>query len=1011
MSSDRVEQVCARLGEEAAAAEDAWPETWWRDGRGRSVTLRKGRFQDLQLHPGERLDLTSTLAVPERIHGVDLPGEPLELYVSSLYPVQVSCGGGPSVAEFSDEVAPGPSLVEVTPALEPGAGRELHVTILVPQQQTADWLQLRFSTPGLRHRHEVLDVAWARLALAAALAGSPADEEALERAAATVPGELGQLDLAHLEEALAPLGEHLAPFAERIRALRVHVIGHSHIDMNWLWTWEDTERVIRRDLRTLVELLDAYPELTFTHSQAATYDVIRRKDPDVFAGIQRHVRSGRWEVACLQWVESDLNIPSGEALEQQFLEGIDFARKHLGVRPTTLLAPDTFGHSVNFPQLAVAAGARRYYHHRCNPGGTDFWPAYRWEGADGTRLLTMSTPSYNGQISAGELARAVLHSLRHGLRTSLYFHGIGDHGGGPTRQGLEALRRFRELDGLPDAFCSTLEAYGDEVEASNAPLPVHIGELNPVFEGCYTTQAEIKTLNRAGENELTTAGTLDALAGTARTGDLREAWRLVLFNQFHDILCGSSIHEAYPRAREELGRARAIASSVRDQALPVLAAGLSHDEIAVTNPLGWEREDVTTLPGPLDRGAVSLVGSDGVVRPAQTTEQGLIFIARAGAFATERYRISTQAAEDGGPEVHQDPAMIRITTRVFDARIDRESGAVMSLIDRRIDRELAAGRGQSPFLRSRPPRPDLEMGVLQLLDERYHGGSAWQLAGVRAETSLVEGAVTEVVEQGPVRVVVEARHQARQSEIVQRTIFYSALPRVDYETRIEWREPAGPEHGFTDLKVAFTADLDDIEAWFETPFAALRRAASGREVAASRWAGVGDGQYGIAVLNQGRHGYDALGPRLRLTLLHGSSEPDAIADLGVHVVRYSLLCHLGGWREAGVTEAAAGYNQPLLAHVAPGVGPPAAAPWRPRIEGSASVLLESFRVRDGGGGIVLRIRESAGRRGQAELRLGRAVRAWNVTPADEITGPLTVREGRLHLTFGPWQVRSVLLQP
>lgn len=1011
MSAELVAETAQRLRGMADTAMDAWPDMSWEGNGSGPLILRQGRFEGLHLEPGHALDLRTRLVLPERIHGVPVSGEPLELFCHAIYPLEIRWNGTSPTVNVSDQVAPGPSLVKVVPELRPGDNGELQLRVDVPDQQTSPWVRLRFVTPGLRRRHEALDVAWARLELARALAASPQEQELVGRAAATVREDLADLDPSLLEETLSPLGEILEPLAERVRRLRVHVIGHSHIDMNWLWTWDDTLRVIRRDLRTVVRLLDEYPELRFTHSQAATYDEVRRLDPDVFEAIQRHVREGRWEVACMQWIESDLNLPSGEALAQQFREGISFAREHLGVSPTTFMAPDTFGHSANVPQLVTRAGGRRYYHHRCNPGGRDFWPAYWWEGEDGTRLLTMGTDTYNGEITAGRIAGAALHALRHGLPTALYFHGIGDHGGGPTRQGLEALRRFARLSGLPEAFCSTLQDYGDEVLRSGVSLPVHRGELNYVFEGCYTSQVETKRRNREGENELVTAGTLDALAGLDSGPQLGPAWRDVLFNQFHDILCGSSIHEVYSRSDADLDRALETARSIKERAAGALAAEVPAGEVAVVNPLAFELEEPVVLAGHDPAAEMSLEGPDGASIPTQRTSEGLLFVARTRPFATERYRLRPGRGEpsQGGLTVEEDEHWITITTGTLSARIQRESGAIVSLLDRRVGRELSPTAYLHPAGGLQTARTDLALGVLQLVQERYHGGSAWHMDGVTAETSLVSGATTAVVEDGPVRAVVETTHCVRRSRIVQRMAFYAALSRVDFETTVDWQEPAGPEHGFTDLKVAFALDLDQNEAWFEVPWGAVRRPASGREAPALRWLDVGGSDYGVALLNAGRYGHDVLGPRIRLTLVHGSSQPDAIADLGEHRVRYSLVCHPGDWRAAGVPRLAGGFNQPPVAVLGAGSGTAARRRRPPVLRGSPSVLLEGLRSTSAGQ-MLFRLRDSEGRTSEVDVRLGSQDRVFEADLTEEPVRELTTLRGRLRLVLRPWQVRTFLVE-
>src|SRR5262245_40943456 len=605
----------------------------------------RGNFAGLAFEPGRDLVLRCRLNLPAEIAGIPVDGEPLLLTIFSIYPMDLSWNGQAIFEDAGVPVASGPALVQVIPSLRAGDNGELEAHIRVPDNQTVPWFHLRFTTPGLRARFELLDVAWAQLALAHHLAASEAERAAVVAAAACVPEQPVTGDGLALQAALERMEQALAPLAVRAKALTVHIIGHSHIDMNWLWTWPDTVEVIRRDIKSVLALMHDYPELTFTHSQPATYEVVRQREPALFERIREHIQSGRWEPATLTWVEGDSNMASGEAHARQLLEGVTFSREQLGARPSAFLAPDTFGHAGNVPQLAASAGATCYYHHRGNPGQADQWPAYWWEGQDGTRLLAISTYTYNGDILARDLAGAAIRARRHGHSASLHFHGIGDHGGGPARQNLDALRRFQGRALLPSARCSTLAAYTRAILESGVALPVHRGESSTIFEGCYTTHADTKRYNRAGENLLGTADTLLALAGQERDQRLVEAWRALLFNQFHDILDGSAIHESYRQNAADFAMIAATAGAVTDSALALLESNVQPGRIAVTNPLGWDRQDWVCVPEPRIQGPVWLQDDHGNRTPGQWTEEGLGFVAHVPAFATVSYEICSDAPE------------------------------------------------------------------------------------------------------------------------------------------------------------------------------------------------------------------------------------------------------------------------------------------------------------------------------------------------------------------------------
>src|SRR5579871_4532512 len=801
MEQSVVLQALARLRAAADQVHNAFPTTHWTQTEGpgpEQITLNGGgHFQGLRIGPGQDIAMTCRLDLPEQVLGIALTGDALEGTLFSLYPTEICWNGQALFAEEGVPVAAGPALFTVVPQLQAGDNGVLTFRIRVPNHQMTTWVQFKLTTPGLRARFEALDIAWAQLALADALADTPEEHESVAQAAALVPEALTAPDASTLQIALDAVALALAPLSERAAEQTVHLIGHSHIDMNWLWTWPDTVETIKRDFRSVLALMDDYPELTFSHSQPATYEVIRQQEPELFARVLEHIQEGRWEPITLTWLEGDVNMASGEAHARQLLEGVTYTRDVLEAQPTTYHAPDTFGHAGNLPQLAASAGAIRYYHHRANPGQENPWPAYWWEGQDGTRLLAISTYSYNGEIHARDLANAAIRAHRFGHKVGLHFHGIGDHGGGPSRQNLDALRRFQETPGLPTAFCSRLDAYTDELLHSESPLPEVRGESRTLFEGCYTTHADTKRYNRQGENLLCTADALAALAGQNHNAVLTEAWRKVLFNQFHDILDGSAIHEAYEKNRTDFEEVRATAEAVISSALQVLQHGPAPEKeetlIAVTNPLGFDREDVVIVPGLPEGSIATVIRTDGGhATTGQPTPEGLAFLARVPAYGTAHYHIAHTPPDEAPPSLEIVPAYAptdtrevnflaevadnapyyKIDTPHFRAYLRRDCGIIVSLFDKRVGRELVSFglRRASDYMDT--ARPDLALNVFQLIEEHPHGMTAWQMHEVHSERSLLRGATTRIIETGPVRCVLEVTHTLRKSTLRQHIAFY-----------------------------------------------------------------------------------------------------------------------------------------------------------------------------------------------------------------------------------------------
>lgn len=1028
MAAETIAGALRRLREAADRCFAGFPNTTFQPvpGPGEAVVLNgHGGFAGLQLAPGSVTRLRAQLDLPEDVDGVRLAGDTLEATLFSLFPCTIHVNNQVVFDDGGVPVAAGPALIRLLEALKPGPSDTLDIEIRTPPNQITPWFQMRLTTPGLRARFEALDIAWSQLALAEAFAENAAQWALVEHAASSLPDPL-PTEPAALAKALSELAGTLAPLDEAIKRMTVLLIGHSHIDMNWLWTWPDTVEVIRRDFKSVLALMEEFPELTFSHSQAATYEVIRQQEPALFQQVLQRIREGRWEPLSTTWVEGDVNMASGEGHARQLLEGVHYTRETLHSASCIYHAPDTFGHAGNLPQLARQAGALAYYHHRANPGKEDQWPAYWWEGQDGSRILGISTHSYNGEIHARDLATYAIRARRWGHPVCIHFHGIGDHGGGPSRQNLEALRRFQQTSLLPTARCGTLREYVGALLAAGCRLPEVKGESSTIFEGCYTTHADTKRYNRHGENLLTTADTLAAMAGLDFRAELQEAWRAVCFNQFHDILDGSAIHEAYEKNREDFEEARAAAERVTDAALHRLHAGTAPDEVVVTNPLGFARADWVQLESLQGEGSVTLLGDDGSQAIGQYGPDGLGFVAAVPAFGTVRYRI-VPAAYPAIPcvpsfaptdareanllsEVRAEAPYLRIDTDLYRCYVRRDCGILVSFVDKRSGRELVGFgmRRASDYIDT--ARPDLALNVLQIRDELPHGMSSWQLHEVYRVENLLKGASTRLVEQGPARIVLEVEHSVRSSRITQRIVFYRDLDRVDFDTFVDWREIGNGEVGVPGLAAAFTARLPECQAWFETPFAAARRPADGQEVPALRWAAVGGPDGGIALLNDCKYGHSAKGCQLAITLIRSGYDPDAISDVGEHRFRYAFLPYVGEWCQAGVVRKAASFNQPLLATLGC-AGEPAEGVFRPRVEGACSVLPSILkRARDGSGTIV-RLYESSGRTSAARIAgLPASAAVWECSIVEDRLRRLPAEAGSAVLTFGPWEVKTLLVE-
>ncbi len=709
---------------------------------------------------------------------------------------------------------------------------------------------------------------------------------------------------------------------EQLRAWRgrgelkpsVTTLGHAHIDMAWLWRVRHTREKGARTFATALHLMRQYPEYRFMHSSPQLYKFLQQDYPGLFARVKERVQAGAWEATGGMWIEADTNITSGESLVRQFLYGQRYLRDELGVRGNVLWLPDVFGYSAALPQLIAKSGMKYFLTTKISWSQFNRFPydTFRWRGLDGTEVLThfVTTPdiderfaTYNGKVSPHAVKGVWDDYHQKDVNDELIvLYGWGDGGGGPTREMLEAGRVLADLPGLPRVAPGVAEAFFDRLDQRTAAqaLPVWDGELYLEYHrGTYTSQAAIKRANRQAETLYHTAEWLGAtarvLAGAAFPAEaLRDGWEMILLNQFHDILPGSSIASVYVDALAEHARVQAIGQAAVAQAQWALLAGLASEQpsAVVFNPLAWERDELVELAG-------------GYVLPGtQIVDGRALFLARGlPALGYASYPLAALSTGEAEP--------MTITPRHLDNRFYRlelnERGQITSLFDKQHAREVLP--------------PGARANVLQTFEDRPIQFDAWDIDIYYQEklTEVDELLEAVVEEPGPLRGVLRLVWRLHGSTITQRLTLYAHSPRIDFRTEVDWHA-----HQVL-LKAAFPVAVRATRATYEIQFGSVERPTHWNtswdwarfEVCGHKWADLSEGDYGVALLNDCKYGYDIKDNVMRLTLIKSGIEPDPQADQGRHVFTYSLLPHAGDWRQGGVAREAYALNYPAFAAALP----------------------------------------------------------------------------------------------
>jgi len=826
----------------------------------------------------------------------------------------------------------------------------------------------------------------------------------------------------------AAVVEKLAKLTPEAKEYRVYAAAHAHIDMNWLWPWEDTVNVIRRDFQAMDHLMERFPQFHFSQSQASTYWAMEKHNPEILARVAERVREGRWEVTANTWVENDLNMSAGEATAHHFLHTRRYMRRLFGLAPRLVWEPDTFGHPATMPQIAHKGGAEYYYFCRGGRGYPLFW----WESPDGSRILGFQDLHwYLGDLMPRVVADSAVELAElYGLKSSLVVYGAGDHGGGATARDLEAALAINAAPCLPTVQPSSVSEFFDAVKKAAPELPVVRGELNPVFAGCYTSHADVKRLNRSGEAALLDAESLATVAALNAgfkypQAELEQNWRDILFQQFHDILCGCGIGLTSKTAHEWAGPAIARTRQITRNALETLCAQLrlgrdKRPALVVYNTLPWRRDDVVKAPP--DWACAWVEDNSGYILPTQRSGSELIFVAQdIPALGCRVYRPgdATSVLSEWDYAIVRSPADLTLENEYFCFTVDAHSGAISYFYDKEAERDLTfhARGDKNAELDTRGA-----LNRMQIWREQPHGMSAWKLGDISRVEHLVKDAEVRLVESGPLRGMIEVQRRFLHSSLVQRIILYQGLCRIDFETEVEWHEKGSDRADAPMLRVRFEPSLGETRATFQIPFGVIERPADGQEVVAQMWADLSevDGQYGVALLNNCKYGYQAHGNTLGLTLIRASYEPDQNPDEGHHAFTYALYPHLGSWREAEVERHAQELNRPLLTHIAaPGRQAGGASSLKIGLSALSctpkNVQVTALKFAEDGDGVIVRLVEMHGRKCTARLRLIQPILAAEEVslaeePLAENTKGIAVVEGKLRVALSPYEIRTIRLQ-
>ena len=864
-----------------------------------------------------------------------------------------------------------------------------------------------------------------------------ADEENYRRVLQSMAPALDALDLrdaysekfySSIEKAEQILKE--AFYSEERECPTVSAIGHTHIDIAWLWTVEQTREKVLRSFSTVLRLMEQYPDYKFMSSQPILYQFVKEQEPEMYEKIKERIREGRWEVDGAMWLEADCNLTGGESLVRQIIKGHRFFLEEFGKESKSLWLPDVLGYSAALPQILKKSGIPYFMTTKIAWNQYDQLPndTFIWKGIDGSEVFafmptttdydkdqglnisfsdTRNTTTYTGivnpNMALGTFKRFQNRDL---TEDTLMLFGFGDGGGGPTKEMLESAERLKYgIPGIPkirqefeqDYFDRTYEKIHDLPD-----MPTWDGELYFEYHrGTLTSMARNKRSNRKNEILYTQMETASCMAGIEKDEQLQnvldKGWDILLINQFHDIVPGSSIKPVYEQTDKEYHEIEEAGKEELNRVVSAAVGRLSMEKegVVVMNTQGYERDDLVVLDDGTE--IPRLVDEDGRNVPAQKTADGryLLYVSHIPPLGYKKlYETEELLEESTGKEwdyTFENP-FIKVC---FNEKME-----ITSLYEKEAEKELIQEGRCGNVLRTYEDRPmQWDNWDIDVFYQRKPYEADWY-------------SPARVIENGEVRMVVEFECGFLDSTVTQQVCLYHQIPRIDFRTKADWKT----HHVI--LKTHFPVDVNTTRASYEIQFGNVERETTNNyswdtakfEACGHKWADLSENSSGISLLNDCKYGYGIKKGDMSLTLIKSGTYPNEDADIGEHEFTYSIYPHAGRWQEAKTVEMAYNLNVPMLAKRT-GRQEGCGGEYESFLKCSQeSCFVEVIKKAEDGNGVIVRMYENKNNRVRAQIQTAYPIaHVYECNLLEENEEELTAGKNCFETVFKPYEIKTFRL--
>lgn len=802
--------------------------------------------------------------------------------------------------------------------------------------------------------------------------------------------------------------------------VNVTCIGHTHIDVAWLWRLKHTREKCARSFSTVLRLMERYPEYIFLQTQPQLYEYVKNDYPELYEAIKQKVKDGNWEVDGGMWLEADCNIPSGESLVRQILVGSRFIKEEFNKDVEYLWLPDVFGYSWALPQILKKSGIDMFMTTKISWNQYNRMPhdTFKWRGIDGSEILThfITTPepwsqpgswfyTYNGRLTPKTVKGVWDAYTDKGITNDLLVsYGFGDGGGGVNREMLEYRKRLDKMPGLPNVKTGKASDYfrclKEKVEKTDEYVHTWDGELYLEYHrGTYTSQAYTKMMNRKLEllyRETEWLSTVACLTNNDWSlyvnNEITKGWKTILRNQFHDIIPGSSITEVYEDAKQEYKEAEDIALDIQNKLEKIYINKDEHNWTIVNNS-NWDRTESIGIKCDEDG---SFYDEDGnKLKYQRNKDEYTVEIKNIPALGYKRIILKVDDVQDDNNSVFE-YCDGKISTPKYNIEWN-EYGQLTSIYDKENKREVLA-KGERG-------------NVLQMFEDKPMAHEAWDIDIFYQEKmrEVKDLQSVELIEDGNIKAVIRFKYKYMNTTISQDMIVYADSNRIDFKTNVDWREKKQL------LKVAFAVDIRSTMATYDVQFGNVKRPTHWNtswdrarfESVAQQWVDLSERNYGVSLLNNCKYGHDIKDNVMRLTLLKSATHPDPVQDQGEQNFTYSLLPHSGDFIDGNTVKHAYELNQPLRA-----------------IKGmlksevkkqlfkfnDANILVDAIKKAEDEDMIIIRFHDYSGSRQNVSIDSDYEITGWMETNLMEKPIENLRNENSINVVVNPYEIKTLMIK-